>query len=192
MTGQLHHCWNSIQKSAAHWGLEALLTRGNIPWGQIRQCSGEYLSERTSESLLSHCWRQAVFSNHMATKIKKANSIMGSIRRTYAYLDDDSFLLLYKAQVRPHLEYANQSLAPTPKERYCCHRECTTSCHENATRNEGPNLWAATQEAETTNYLHYRRLRGDMIEMHKILNGKYDHRAADFIPLNRRETRGHT
>ncbi len=56
------------------------------------------------------------FSNHMATKIKKANSIMGVIRRAYAYLDDDNFLLLYKALVRPHLEYA--SLVPSPEESY--------------------------------------------------------------------------
>ncbi len=27
--------------------------------------------------------------------------------------------------------------------------------------------------------------------MYKILNGKYDHRVADFMPLNRSETQGH-
>ncbi len=48
------------------------------------------------------------FSNHMATKLKKANSIMGVILRTYAYLDDDRFLLL----LTRHLEYANQVWSP--------------------------------------------------------------------------------
>ncbi len=52
------------------------------------------------------------FSNHIAAKIKKANSITGVIWRTYAYLDDDSFLLLYKALVRLHLEYANHVWSP--------------------------------------------------------------------------------
>ena len=52
------------------------------------------------------------FSSHMAAKIKKANSVMGVIRRTYADLDRQSFLLLYKALVRPHVEYANQVWCP--------------------------------------------------------------------------------
>jgi hypothetical protein len=51
------------------------------------------------------------FQIHMAEKIKKANSIMGLIRRTYEYLDH-SFLLLYKGLIRPILEYANQIWSP--------------------------------------------------------------------------------
>ena len=46
------------------------------------------------------------FEEHMNEKITKANSIMGLIRRTFTYLDETTFLLLYKA-LRPHLEYAN-------------------------------------------------------------------------------------
>ncbi len=94
------------------------------------------------------------FSKHIATKNKKANSIMGVIRRTY--LDDDSFLLLYKALVRPHLEYANQ-FGPPPEERYHCIRECAIACHEKAPRNKGPKLQTTTQEVEATT-LHYCRL----------------------------------
>jgi hypothetical protein len=52
------------------------------------------------------------FEEHMQTKINKANSMMGIIRRTYAHLDEESFLLLYKSLVHPHLEYANQVWAP--------------------------------------------------------------------------------
>ena len=49
------------------------------------------------------------FEHHMNKKINKANSTMGLIviRRTFTYLDEETFLLLYKALVRPHLEYAN-------------------------------------------------------------------------------------
>ena len=36
------------------------------------------------------------FERHMNAKINKANSIMGLIRRSYVYLDEESFLLLYK------------------------------------------------------------------------------------------------
>ena len=47
------------------------------------------------------------FEEHMNENINKANSIMGLIRRTFTHLDETTFLLLYKAIVRPHFEYAN-------------------------------------------------------------------------------------
>ncbi|ELT95856.1 hypothetical protein CAPTEDRAFT_116548, partial [Capitella teleta] len=47
------------------------------------------------------------FEHYIQAKIKKSNSIMALIRRTYTYLDNHTFLLLYKSFVRPHLEYAN-------------------------------------------------------------------------------------
>jgi len=47
------------------------------------------------------------FEQHTNEKINKANSIMGLIRRTFTCLDEEIFLLLCKALVRPHLEYAN-------------------------------------------------------------------------------------
>lgn len=55
------------------------------------------------------------FEDHIYEKIKKANSIMGIIRRTYLHLDEETFCLLYKALVRPHLEYGNAVWAPYKK-----------------------------------------------------------------------------
>ena len=43
----------------------------------------------------------------MYEKIKRANNVMGLIRRSFINLDEEMFLKLYKALVRPHLEYAN-------------------------------------------------------------------------------------
>ena len=34
------------------------------------------------------------------------------IRKTFSYLDKESFLVLYKILVRPHLEYCVQALSP--------------------------------------------------------------------------------
>ena len=45
------------------------------------------------------------FRKDISTRANKANSIMGIIRRTYTYLDPQSFKLLFKSLVRPHLEY---------------------------------------------------------------------------------------
>ena len=52
---------------------------------------------------------QLKFENHMQEKVKKANNIMGLIRRTFVQLDEVSFSKLFKALVRPHLEYANSA-----------------------------------------------------------------------------------
>ena len=40
---------------------------------------------------------------HMNAQINKANSSMDLIRRTYTYLDEDSFKCLFKALARPYL-----------------------------------------------------------------------------------------
>ena len=52
------------------------------------------------------------FEQHMSDKIKKANSIMGVIRRTFNNLNNTIFIMLYKGLVRPHLEYASSVWAP--------------------------------------------------------------------------------
>ena len=52
------------------------------------------------------------FTLHIQDKINKANSIMSLIRRSFTYLDTEMFKLLYKAIVRPHLEYAIQVWRP--------------------------------------------------------------------------------
>ena len=50
---------------------------------------------------------QLKFENHMYEKIRKANNMMGLIRRSVIHLDEEMFLKLYKALVCPHIEYAN-------------------------------------------------------------------------------------
>ena len=46
------------------------------------------------------------FKKHINIIVKKANSKLGIIYRTFKHLDAKSFLTLYKAFVRPHLETA--------------------------------------------------------------------------------------
>ena len=49
-----------------------------------------------------------IFDTHIETNVNKANSIKGIIRRSFTYLDEKMFRLLFKAMVRPHLEYAKR------------------------------------------------------------------------------------
>ena len=50
---------------------------------------------------------ELIFEEHMATKIKKANGMMGLIQRTFSYLDGDNFKMLYTSFVRLQIEDAN-------------------------------------------------------------------------------------
>ena len=47
--------------------------------------------------------------------IKSILCILGIIKRNFIHLDINSFVLLYKAMVRPHLEYANSVWCPHKK-----------------------------------------------------------------------------
>ena len=57
------------------------------------------------------------FSDELKSRIKKANTVMGVIRRTFTYLDERVFLCLYKALVCPHMEYACSVWSPQWKKR---------------------------------------------------------------------------
>ena len=47
------------------------------------------------------------FKEHAEISVNKANEILGIIRRSYTYLNGPSLSLLYKALVRPILEYGH-------------------------------------------------------------------------------------
>jgi ribonuclease P/MRP protein subunit RPP40 len=130
------------------------------------------------------------FEAHMNEKIKKANSVMGIVRRTFEHLDEHSFLTLYKSLARPHLEYANQIWAPHSKK----HIQAIENVQRRATK-----LIPGFKDLEYEERLRrlnlptlaYRRLRGDMIEMFKILQGIYDTSVTDgFVHLSTTDTRG--
>ena len=46
------------------------------------------------------------FNHHISSKINKAYSMLGIIKRNFNNLSEDVFINLYKTLIRPHLEYA--------------------------------------------------------------------------------------
>ena len=52
------------------------------------------------------------FNKHISTKVQKANSMLGLIIRSFDYLDKNSYIRLYKAMIRPQLEYGNAAWHP--------------------------------------------------------------------------------
>ena len=58
---------------------------------------------------------QLKFTDHVQAKVNTANKTMGFIRHSFQYLDKEIFSLLYKALVRPHLEFASCVWSPQHK-----------------------------------------------------------------------------
>ena len=123
---------------------------------------------------------QLKFENYMQEKIKKANNIMGLIR-TFINLDEDIFLKLFKALVRPHIEYANTAWNPTKMKDIIA----IENVQRRATKYL-PILKNMTYEESLKKFnlptLQYRRMREDLIETYKILRGKYDRTVAQIMP----------
>ena len=95
--------------------------------------------------------------------------MMGLIRRSFIHLDEEMFLKLYKALVRPHLEYANVIWHPTKIK--------DITAIENVQRRATkylPSLKNLSYEERLQKLklptLRYRRLRGDMIKTYKLMS----------------------
>ena len=56
---------------------------------------------------------ELTFMEHIETKVQKANSILGMIRRSFTFLDIVTMVTLFTAFVRPHLEYAHAVWSPS-------------------------------------------------------------------------------
>ncbi|MCP3875986.1 MAG: reverse transcriptase family protein [Desulfobacteraceae bacterium] len=135
------------------------------------------------------------FTEHMDKVVNKAHSIMGSIRRAFRYLDCEIFLKMYKGLVRPHLEYAVQVWHPYLKKDIkkveAVQRRATSQIQNLKNMDYKDRLKKLKLPT-----LIYRRMRGDMIEVFKLLNKKYDTEVSNFLPLHRTarphsSTRGH-
>ena len=109
------------------------------------------------------------FSEHISAKARTANSIVGLIRRAFAYLDKKSFKKLYTAFVRPHLEYAQSVWSPYSKK----YIDIIENVQKRATKLvDGMVNMTYQERLEEIKLpsLAYRRKRGDMIEMYKHIN----------------------
>ena len=96
------------------------------------------------------------------------------IKNSFNYLDATSLKLLFTSLVRPHLEYAATIWNPNSKGLGMARQ--IESIQRRATRI--PDLKGLSYEdrlfALNLPSLEKRRLRGDLIEFFKIMNGKID------------------
>ena len=121
----------------------------------------------------------------------KANQVLGMIRRNITYKDKSFIVPLYKAIVRPHLEYCIQAWSPYLRKDI----DMLEKIQRRATKLI-PGLRDLRYEERlkecglTT--LETRRLRGDQIEVFKILNGYENIDSNIFFEIKESKiTRGH-
>ena len=110
------------------------------------------------------------FSSHIINQVNKANRVTGLIRRSYTYLDKNSFRYLFNALIRPYLEY------------------CVSIWYSLLKRNEELIENVLPRESKLipgiSNFLYpdrlrpinmpsmkYHQIRGDMIHVYKIRHG---------------------
>ena len=122
------------------------------------------------------------FDLHIESIIKKANSMIGLIKRNFSFIDIFIFLKLYKALIRPHLEYGQIIWSPQYKRQ--------SKIIENVQRRATkliPNLKNLPYQDRLKKLklptLKFRRLRGDLINVYKILTNEKSG-SKHLLPLN--------
>ena len=109
-------------------------------------------------------------ANHIQKARARALMEIGIIRRTFDFLDRRAFILLYNQKIRPHLEWGTAALAPQSK----AEAKALERVQDKATYLV-KSLRRLSAEERRVNLglfpLSYRRMRGDLIEVLKILRG---------------------
>ena len=78
-------------------------SRTAIAIRSVESKSNTRLTKRTLGVIVDS---KLTFGEHISEKVRKANCIVGLIRRSFSFLDSGTFKEIYTAFVRPHLEYA--------------------------------------------------------------------------------------
>ena len=131
------------------------------------------------------------FTQHCVKVANKASQIVGMIRRSFDYIDSEMLCTLMKGLIRPHLEYGNTVWSPRFKKDAelieNVQRRASKMVPELANLEYGDRLKALRLPS-----LLYRRLRGDLLEVYKLLNGLNNVDLNKYITLSKESrTRGH-
>ena len=128
------------------------------------------------------------FDHHINNAISKANQMVGLIRRSFKFLDRSMFLQLFKAIVRPHLEYANVVWHPVFQRQ----KLLVEGVQRRATKMvPGLENMKYKDRLVTLNLpsIKYRQLRGDLIQTFKIIHGIDNIDCNTFFIFNNSTTR---
>ena len=129
-------------------------------------------------------------SRHVAAVALKANKVVGIIKRNFEYLDKETIVSLHCSLVRHILEYAVQSWCP-----FLVKDIDELEKVQHRITKLVPGLEDLPYEERCRELklqtLKDRRLRGDLIEVYKILHGFEGTDYRKFFKLRQSSTRGH-
>ena len=131
----------------------------------------------TEKDLGIHIHNSCKPSTQVSSATKKANGILGQIFRGFSYRDSKTFLGLYVQYVRPHLEYAVQAWSPWLMSEI----DMVEAVQKRAIRAISGLKGSYEEKLRSLGLtsLADRRIRGDMIQVYKIL-----HRVDNVDPAN--------
>ena len=159
---------------------------------QVYQMNGKSLDQVTEEKDLGVIIdNELKFHRQTATSVKKANRVLGIIKKSFSHLDESTLPLLYKTLVRPHLEYANVVWGPHFKGDIALlekvQRRATKMVQQYKTLPYEDRLRALKLPS-----LVHRRRRGDMIFTYKLMTGRTNIDKDTFFKFTNHKTRGHS
>ena len=131
------------------------------------------------------------FRRQAAAAMAKANQILAVIRRSFELIDETTLPRLYKALVRPHVEFGNVAWGPFNR----AYQLLVERVQRRATRlvaSVKHRPYEERLEVLKLPSLFYRRRSGVMIQVYRIINGGVDLSPDEFFtPAASDRTRGH-
>ena len=132
------------------------------------------------------------FSKHIHDKVNVAFKMLGIINRNFKHLNEQCFLLLYKCLVRSQLEFCSSVWNPY-KVSFIFDLEKVQKRATKMITSLKKKSYLERLKLLHLPCLRFRRLRGDMIEVYKILNNVYDFKVSQILERNLDDrTRGHS
>ena len=134
------------------------------------------------------------FNEHRDTTVKKARRTSSMLLRHISHKEKDIMVPLYKALVRPIIEYGNSVWCPYKDKDIKPIEKVQRNFTKHINGNRNLSYEERMKKLKIPSQA-YRRLRGDLIESYKILHKKYDPKTTNSlltISANTKNTRSNT